>query len=80
VLFVPAQPPPPDSGDLLMAVFFSQAPRPADAAVPQMPDLYCGGRVARVTETTHGEPALAMQIEFEWAEKPPGPSWGSTYD
>jgi hypothetical protein len=79
VLFVPAQGAVPDSGDLLMVVFLSQAPKPSEAGTA-MRDLYCGGRVARVAETAGGEPALAVQIEFEWAEKPPEPGWGAPHD
>ena len=78
VLFVPADPPAPDAGDLLMVVFLSQVPRAAETLATA--DLYCGGRVARTTETTAGQPALAVQIEFEWAEKPPDPAWGRLYD
>ena len=78
VLFVPARNPGPDSGDLLMVVFLSQAPLGAGAMASG--DLYCGGRVARTTETATGEPALAVQIEFEWAEKPPDAGWGRLYD
>jgi hypothetical protein len=78
VLFVPAGTPAPEGGDLLMVVFLSQVPRP-DAPVAEG-DLYCGGRVARTTATPQGEPALAVQIEFEWAEKPPDVAWGRLYD
>jgi hypothetical protein len=78
VLFVPSQAPGPDDGDLLMVVFLSQVP-PAAEPIATM-DLYCGGRVARTTETPAGQPALAVQIEFEWAEKPPDPAWGRLYD
>ena len=78
VLFVPADAPAPDDGDLLMVVFLSQVPRAAETLATT--DLYCGGRVARTTETTAGQPALAVQIEFEWAEKPPDPAWGRLYD
>ena len=80
VLFVPAEGPPPDSGDLLMVVFLSRAPHRADGTAPPMTDLYCGGRVARVTETAMGQPALAVQIEFEWTAKPPDAPWGPIYD
>ena len=79
VLFVPAQTPPP-GGDLLMVVFLSRAPHRADGTASPMRDLYCGGRVARVTETAMGQPALAVQIEFEWAVKPPDAPWGAIYD
>lgn len=73
VLFVPSQPAAP-SGDLLLVVFLSQTPANTDGVRLPLPDLYCGGRVARVAETD-GKPALAMQIEFEWVEKPPGEPW-----
>jgi len=72
VLFVPSEPTAP-SGDLLLVVFLSQTPVDADGVRLPLPDLYCGGRVARVAETD-GKPALAMQIEFEWVEKP-GEHW-----
>jgi len=62
------------SGDLLLVVFLSQMAIDADGT--RLPDLYCGGRVTRVAETD-GKPALAMQIEFEWVEKPPGEPWDS---
>jgi hypothetical protein len=78
VLFVPAQAPGPNPGDLLMVVFLSQVRLTSDA--PAWRDLYCGGRVARTAETAAGEPLLAMQIEFEWAEKPPDPAWGQLFD
>jgi hypothetical protein len=77
VLFVPAAGAAPD-GDLLMVVFLSRVTRRADAA--PMADLHCGGRIARVTATPGGERALAMQIEFEWAEKPPDSVWGPSCD
>ena len=78
VLFVPAAGAAPD-GDLLMVVFLSQAVRRGDTGAP-MADLHCGGRIARVTTTPDGEPALAMQIEFEWAEKPPDSVGDVPYD
>jgi hypothetical protein len=78
VLFIPAHAPGPQSDDLLMVVFLSQVPRTSDQV--QGPDLYCGGRVARRTVTADGEPALALQIEFEWAEKPPDSAWRRLYD
>lgn len=73
VLFVPSQPTAP-SGDLLLVVFLSRSPIDVDGVPLPMPDLYCGGRVARVADNS-GKPALAMQIEFEWAEKPPDEPW-----
>lgn len=73
VLFVPSEPTP-ASGDLLLVVFLSQTPPDAEGIRVPLPDLYCGGRVARVAETD-GKAALAMQIEFEWVEKPPGEHW-----
>ena len=78
VLFVPSQPLGQDPGDLLMVVFLSQSPLTTDMLASA--DLYCGGRVARTTETVSGQPALAVQIEFEWAEKPSDPRWGRLYD
>ena len=78
VLFVPADSPVPEGDDVLLVVFLSRAVRPENAM--PMRDLYCGGRVARTTETALGQPALAIQIEFEWAEKPPGPRWGAPND
>lgn len=78
VLFVPSQPIAPESGDLLLVIFLSQSRIEIEGTPLPLPDMYCGGRVARVAETPRGERALAMQIEFEWAEKPPGqPPWGS---
>lgn len=78
ILFVPAHARGGETGDLLMVVFLSQLPATADVTPAR--DLYCGGRVARSTETSGGEHALAMQIEFEWAEKPPDPAWSRLYD
>jgi hypothetical protein len=78
VLFVPARAMASNPSDLLMVVFLSQATL-ADGA-PASTDLYCGGRVTRTTQTADGQPALAMQIEFEWAEKPPDRAWSRLYD
>jgi hypothetical protein len=60
--------------DLQLVIYLSKAPLEVDGAALPTPDLYCGGRVARTAEAD-GRPAVAMQIDFEWAEAPPGRLW-----
>lgn len=75
MLFEPAGPVLPATAELQLVVYLSRAPLEVDAAALPMPDLYCGGRVARLVEDASGHHAIAMQIEFEWAEAPPGRLW-----
>jgi hypothetical protein len=73
VLFRPADGAPP-AADLQLVIYLSRAPFEVDGARVPTPDLYCGGPVAR-TADVDGRPAVAMQIDFEWAEAPPGRLW-----
>ena len=79
VLFRPADQDVPAGADLQLVIYLSKAPLEVDGAALPTPDLYCGGRVARTAETD-GRPAVAMQIDFEWAEAPPGRLWESGID
>lgn len=74
VLFRPAEGVSPPAADLQLVIYLSRAPLEVDGAMVPTPDLYCGGRVAR-TADVGGQPAVAMQIDFEWAEAPPGRLW-----
>jgi hypothetical protein len=74
VLFRPAAGATPQAADLQLVIYLSRAPLDVDGAEVPTPDLYCGGRVAR-TVVINGGPAIAMQIDFEWAEAPPGRLW-----
>jgi len=73
VLFRPAEEVPVGT-DLQLVIYLSKAPLEVDGAAVPTPDLYCGGRVARTAEAD-GRPAVAIQIDFEWAEAPPGRLW-----
>ena len=73
VLFRPAEEVPVGT-DLQLVIYLSKAPLEVDGAALPTPDLYCGGRVARTAEAD-GRPAVAIQIDFEWAEAPPGRLW-----
>ena len=73
VLFRPDGASPP-AADLHLVVYLSRAPLVVDGTDIPTPDLYCGGRIARTAEID-GRPAVAMQIDFEWAEAPPGRLW-----
>ena len=79
VLFRPASPDVPVGSDLQLVIYLSRAPLEIDGAALPTPDLYCGGRVAR-TAQADGQPAVAMQIDFEWAEAPPGRLWETGLD
>ena len=79
VLFRPAGPEVPVGTDLQLVIYLSRAPIEVDGAALPAPDLYCGGRVAR-TAVSDGQPAVAMQIDFEWAEAPPGRLWETGFD
>ena len=79
VLFRPAEPELPVGTDLQLVIYLSRAPLEVDGAALPAPDLYCGGRVARTAEAD-GAPAVAMQIDFEWAEAPPGRLWETGLD
>lgn len=74
VLFRPTDGAVPPAADLQLVIYLSRAPLEVDGAIVPTPDLFCGGRVARTTEID-GQPAVAMQIDFEWAEAPPGRLW-----
>jgi PilZ domain len=78
VLFRPAEEVPVGT-DLQLVIYLSKAPLEVDGAALPTPDLYCGGRVARTAEAD-GRPAVAMKIEFEWAEAPPGRLWETGLD
>jgi len=78
VLFRPAEEVPVGT-DLQLVIYLSKAPLEVDGAALPTPDLYCGGRVARTAEAD-GRPAVAMQIDFEWAEAPPGRLWETGLD
>lgn len=79
VLFQPADTAVPVGADLQLVIYLSRAPLEVDGAALPAPDLYCGGRVARTAETDGGT-AVAMQIDFEWAEAPPGRLWETGID
>jgi len=79
VLFRPADQDVPVGADLQLVIYLSRAPLEIDGATLPAPDLYCGGRVAR-TADADGRPAVAMQIDFEWAEAPPGRLWETGFD
>ena len=79
VLFRPAGSEVPVGTDLQLVIYLSRAPIEVDGAALPAPDLYCGGRVAR-TAVSDGQPAVAMQIDFEWAEAPPGRLWETGFD
>jgi hypothetical protein len=74
VLFRPPDGASPPAADLQLVIYLSRAPLEVDGAAIPTPDLYCGGRVAR-TADLGGQPVVAMQIDFEWAEAPPGRLW-----
>jgi hypothetical protein len=74
VLFRPGAGASPQAADLQLVIYLSRAPLDVDGAAVPTPDLYCGGRVAR-TAMVDGQPVIAMQIDFEWAEAPPGRLW-----
>jgi hypothetical protein len=76
ILFLPAEPGVRPGADLQMVVYLSRATRdPAAEGVP-MPDLYCGGRLARMQDDpATGRQAVAVEIDFQWAEAPPGRLW-----
>ena len=74
VLFRPADGASPHAADLQLVIYLSRAPLVVDGAHVPTPDLYCGGRVAR-TDAVEGEPVVAIQIDFDWAEAPPGRLW-----
>ena len=74
VLFRPADGASPPAADLHFVIYLSRAPLVVDGAQVPTPDLYCGGRLAR-TADLDGQPVVAMQIDFEWAEAPPGRLW-----
>ena len=79
VLFRPAGPDVPVGTDLQLVIYLSRAPLEVDGAALPAPDLYCGGRVARTAESD-GQTAVAMQIDFEWADAPPGRLWETGLD
>jgi hypothetical protein len=74
VLFRPADGASPRAADLQLVIYLSRAPLVVEGAQVPAPDVYCGGRVAR-TAAVDGEPVIALQIDFEWAEAPPGRLW-----
>jgi hypothetical protein len=74
VLFRPTEGDTVSAGDLQLVIYLSRTTLEVAGATPLTHDLYCGGRVARTAEVD-GQPAVAVQIEFEWAEAPPGRLW-----
>jgi hypothetical protein len=74
VLFITAAGATPHAAHLQIVIYLSRAPLDVDDVGVPTPDLYCGGRVAR-TAIINGGPAIAVQIDFEWAEAPPGRLW-----
>lgn len=78
VLFRPADQDVSVGADLQVVIYLSRAPLEVDGAALPAPDLYCGGRVARTAD--QDGPAVAMQIDFEWAEAPPGRLWETGLD
>ena len=74
VLFRPADGVSPPIADLQLVIYLSRAPLVVDGAQLPTPDLYCGGRIAR-TADHDSQPLVAMQIDFEWADAPPGRLW-----
>ena len=78
VLFKTADAEVPAGTDLQLVIYLSRAPLEVDGAALPAPDLYCGGRVAR-TAPGNG-PTVAMHIDFEWAEAPPGRLWETGLD
>jgi hypothetical protein len=79
VLFRPADPTVAVGTDLQLVIYLSKAALEVSGSEVPAPDLYCGGRVSRTTEND-GQPAVAMQIDFEWAEAPPGRLWETGLD
>lgn len=76
VLFLAADADIPVSPDLQVVIYLSRAEVAMYGVPLPMPDLYCGGRLARIEgEASGARRAVAMQIDFEWAEAPPGRLW-----
>jgi hypothetical protein len=75
ILFVPADGAVPENTDLQVVVYLSKSTVEVNGAPLPMPDLYCGGRIARVTEAVGGRRALALRIDYEWAHQPPARLW-----
>lgn len=72
VLFIPVDRFPPEGASLQIVLYLSRTSVPT-----AMPDVYCGGRVARVTNTVDGRKALAVQIDYQWASTTAAPLWNT---
>ena len=75
ILFVPADGSLPESPELQVVVYLSRTALEVNGTPLPMPDLYCGGSVARVTQDSDGRWALAVRIDYEWANPPADRLW-----
>jgi hypothetical protein len=68
-LFAPADPSLPEP-DLRLVIFLSHAALQAGGFNVPVPDLCCGGRVARVATMADGRRGVAIRFDRDWQARP----------